>query len=595
MVGEFMFGVFNTSVVTGLSIAAAGILLRGSWKRYNARCRKRIWIFMAFCFFIPFHLFHFPGAYTAEIPNVVLQEFESSSANGVGKQVMTDGSLQSTQSQTEHNQAVDTLAPQISGQKNSGMELTVADALFVVWAFMCVLFTVYYAMGYWGMRRRIRRWSSECEDGYVLQVAQEVAAECKLKRIPEVRIMKDSEVGPFTTGVWRNIIILPDDALHEKGIRFILKHEMIHCRNHDISWRLLFLTVNIIHWFNPLAWYLRRAMEQDMEIACDEEVVSKASNEKRREYSDVIMSWVERSRYRGNAVSMGYVKGGGFLKRRFDCILNGGKKKNGLLLAGSICLFALFIGCAIQLQSNGKVYANGEPEAEAQDNHTKVTKDIQIQNDEVGDNLNPYKDILDKYYQAIYEHQTNPEQFDVNNYGGLILSIVNPYWALENEQNILSMVGFAYVDLNEDGIDELALGWIDNEFWNMDEGYVFAVYTIVDGKAALAIEGWERCLYVIGKDGYLYNSGSSGADESTYTKYKFSLEKEDFLEPVEEFYSYYSYDGNEKLWEHITNPEDINVIDLLTDEDEAETMGESWMESGIEIDYTLFEDYEGGI
>jgi hypothetical protein len=340
-------------------------------------------------------------------------------------------------------------------------------------------------------------------------------------------------------------------------------------------------------------------MEQDMEIACDEEVVSKASNEKRREYSDVIMSWVERSRYRGNAVSMGYVKGGGFLKRRFACILNGGKKKNGLLLAGSICLFALFIGCAIQLQSDGKVYANGEPEAEAQDNHTKVTKDIQIQNDEVGDNLNPYKDILDKYYQAIYEHQTNPEQFDVNNYGGLILSIVNPYWALENEQNILSMVGFAYVDLNEDGIDELALGWIDNEFWNMDEGYVFAVYTIVDGKAALAIEGWERCLYVIGKDGYLYNSGSSGADESTYTKYKFSLEKEDFLEPVEEFYSYYSYDGNETLWEHITNPEDINVIeytekhlDLLTDEDEAETMGESWMESGIEIDYTLFEDYE---
>jgi hypothetical protein len=135
---------------------------------------------------------------------------------------------------------------------------------------------------------------------------------------------------------------------------------------------------------------------------------------------------------------------------------------------------------------------NGEQESESQDSNSKVTEDLQIQDDEVSDNLNPYKDILDEYYQAINEHQTNPEQFDANNYGSLILSIVNPYWALENEENILSMVGFAYVDLNEDGIDELVLGWIDNEFWNMDEGYMFAVYTIVDGKVTPAIEGWER-------------------------------------------------------------------------------------------------------
>ncbi len=49
MTGEFMLGVINTSVVTGLSIAAAGILLRASWKSYSARCRKRIWIFLALC------------------------------------------------------------------------------------------------------------------------------------------------------------------------------------------------------------------------------------------------------------------------------------------------------------------------------------------------------------------------------------------------------------------------------------------------------------------------------------------------------------------------------------------------------------------
>jgi hypothetical protein len=247
--------------------------------------------------------------------------------------------------------------------------------------------------------------------------------------------------------------------------------------------------------------------------------------------------------------------------------------------------------------------ANVEQKSETQDSNSQVTEDLQTQNDEEKDNLNPYKDILHEYYQAIYEHQTNPEQWDwdTSNYAekGLLYDIVNPYWSWENTENMLSKVGFAFVDLNEDSIDELVLGWIGNEFWNMDEGYVFAIYTTVDDKAILAVEGWARCLYVIGKDGYLYNSGSSGADESTYTKYKFSLEWEDFLEPVEEVYSYYSYDDNEELWEHITNPEDIGVIeytekhqDLLIDGDEAYTMGESWMKLGMEIDYTPFCDYD---
>ncbi len=356
MKGEFMIGVLNTSVVTGLSILAAGIILRASWRSYSAKCRKKIWIFLAFCLFLPFYLVSFSGAYTAEIPNVVLQEFENRAADGEGEQEMTDSEAPSTQNQEQQMQTASDLSAQMPGQGNSGAELTAADVCFAVWLCICILFTVYYVIGYWNMRSKIRRQSSECEDEHTRQIIREIAAECGLKNIPEVRMREDSDEGPFTTGILKNVIILPAETLYEKDLRFILKHEMIHCRNHDISWRLLFLAGNIIHWFNPLVWYLRRAMEQDMEIACDEEVVNKASREKRMEYSDVILSWVERSKYRGNAVSTGYVKGVGFLKRRFDSILNGGKKKNGLLLVGGIFLFALFLGCMIRLQG-GKVYA----------------------------------------------------------------------------------------------------------------------------------------------------------------------------------------------------------------------------------------------
>ncbi len=362
MMGEFIMGVLNTSVVMGLGIAAAGILLKVSGKGYSAGCRKRIWIFLALCLLIPFHLFRIPGAYTAEIPDVVLREFDTSAAHGTGGQGMTNSSQQTgqdqiAQSQTMQGQSGQALAPWSSGQGEPKTELTVADVCFAVWMSVGVLMSVYFAAGYRRMQSRIRRWSRELGDGHVQEAIAEAAAECKLKRIPKIRIMKDSQEGPFTTGVLKNIIILPDDALDERDLRFILKNEMIHCRNHDIAWRLFFLIVNIIHWFNPLVWYLRRAAEQDMEIACDEGVVTFASREDRREYGDVILSWVERSSYRGNAVSTGYVNGGKFLKRRFDNIFNGGKKKNGILLSVGVCVLALLTGCVIQLQNGSKVYA----------------------------------------------------------------------------------------------------------------------------------------------------------------------------------------------------------------------------------------------
>ncbi|MCM1191077.1 MAG: M56 family metallopeptidase [Butyrivibrio sp.] len=363
MMGELMIGILNTSAVVGVSIAAAAIILGFSRKHYSAKCRKGIWIFMAFCLLIPFQLFRFPGAYTAEIPDYVLRRSESGTADHAGEQELTVPQ-QSVQGQPLQSQPGQNLSVQNSYVQNAPAvpeaELTVTDVIFIAWACVGILLAVWYTAGYWRMRSRIRRWSSECVNGHVWKLMGETAAECKLKNLPQLRIMQGSTEGPFTTGVFGSIIVLPDDALQEKDLRFILKHEVIHCRNHDVFWRLFLLAVNIIHWFNPLVWLLRRAAEQDMEIACDEEVVSLASGETRKEYSDVIMSWVEKSRYKGSAVSTGYVNGVKFLKRRFDSIFNGGKKKNGILLAGGVCILALVLGCVLQLQSGGRVYAKRE-------------------------------------------------------------------------------------------------------------------------------------------------------------------------------------------------------------------------------------------
>lgn len=101
---------------------------------------------------------------------------------------------------------------------------------------------------------------------------------------------------------------------------------------------------------------------------------------------------------------------------------------------------------------------------------------------------------------------------------------------------------------------------------------------------------------VIGEDGYVYQNGSSGAEETIYIKYQFDSNKEDFLKPIEELYS--QGNANDYWWEHITNPEEIGVIeytqkhdDIVIAKEDALAIGDAWIESGIVLEYTLFSDY----
>ena len=123
------------------------------------------------------------------------------------------------------------------------------------------------------------------------------------------------------------------------------------------------------------------------------------------------------------------------------------------------------------------------------------------------------------------------------------------------------------MDLDGDGSEELLLGWVGNDIWNLDDGYVFAIYTLSEGQPVLAVEGWERNTYVLGADGYLYNFGSSGADRTQWNKYRFDSTAPDFLEEVE----------------HVSVPENGQ---------EAVEVGEGWMASGVSIPYIPFASSE---
>ena len=83
-----------------------------------------------------------------------------------------------------------------------------------------------------------------------------------------------------------------------------------------------------------------------------------------------------------------------------------------------------------------------------------------------------YKDVLKKYKQAIKEHwnYTRLKQENIGSISNLLL---------ENKKVSMDKVGYAFQDINSDGVDELFIGEISKS-----NGTIYNVYTISDRKPA---------------------------------------------------------------------------------------------------------------
>ena len=166
----------------------------------------------------------------------------------------------------------------IEGALWHGVMLTQADAApiwlgaaAVIWAAVAALLLVTYG-------RRLRTISAAIEveadhplPDHVLPLAEEVAAELRLKRLPRFVVTRYYRV-PAVFGLRRPVILLPEPMLErfsETDLRNILRHEFAHIRRGDLLFKHLLLIVQMLNWFNPVAYILRRRMVALQEMCCD--------------------------------------------------------------------------------------------------------------------------------------------------------------------------------------------------------------------------------------------------------------------------------------------------------------------------------------
>ena len=95
-------------------------------------------------------------------------------------------------------------------------------------------------------------------------------------------------------GLLRPCLLLPGEPMDSARLRHALLHELTHYKRRDILFKLLVLWVCALHWFNPAVWLMRRAVERDLELACDDAALRVLPESERAAYGQTILSAAER-------------------------------------------------------------------------------------------------------------------------------------------------------------------------------------------------------------------------------------------------------------------------------------------------------------
>lgn len=114
------------------------------------------------------------------------------------------------------------------------------------------------------------------------------------KKLKDNIYISDKIKTPAVYGIIKPKIILPIEY-QESELIYILMHENAHIKRKDNLVRLLAFIIVCLHWFNPFAWLLLKLLYSDIELACDESVLSNCDETERKEYAYTLLSTAEKT------------------------------------------------------------------------------------------------------------------------------------------------------------------------------------------------------------------------------------------------------------------------------------------------------------
>lgn len=345
----------ENSLVTSAAIIAVlliGALLK---KRYNLKWRYLIWLVIAIRLLIPFN----PDLAQAPLSLAPLTQTltwalgqiegyqQNSPAPAASAESPAAGGVSSTVAAQKPAGAGIAANQGTAAGSGVGEQGTVFPA---IWLGGMLAFLAYHLFRYGYFMRSVKRWGNPITNERIITIFQVQQNELGIKH--KIAVRSSQKVpGPMMTGLFRPIILLPDENYADQDLEVILKHELIHFKRKDLWYKLVLLLANALHWFNPVVYWMYRTAERDMELTCDDEVVGNEDMDYRKSYSEAILLSLQKQKYRQSELSTYFHGGKRNLKERFSNLFET-KKKRG---TAAFCLaLALVLAASVLVAAENK-------------------------------------------------------------------------------------------------------------------------------------------------------------------------------------------------------------------------------------------------
>ncbi len=323
--------------ITAGFVVLGVLLLRLLFKKAPKWIVVLLWAFVAVRLILPFSF----ESVLSIVPDIDVPVAQSSQSDTSGNMTYTHPATgQEIEIITEYDEVVDdfglgndaALIP--AGDTDSGVSVTPAQLATAVWLCGVVGMTVYAAMSYILLYRRVRT----------------------ATRLRDNIYQSDAVGSPFVLGIIRPRIYLPY-TLSEAHLDSVLAHEQSHIKRGDHIIKPLGFLLLTVYWFQPLLWVAYVLLCRDIELACDEKAIKTLSEEERRGYSMALLeSAVGRRRIAACPLAFGEVA----VSSRIQSVMS--YKKPAFWVIIIAVIVGLIAGAMLLTdRPEGKTY--GEPDA----------------------------------------------------------------------------------------------------------------------------------------------------------------------------------------------------------------------------------------
>lgn len=290
---DFLTSMAGVSLGGGAVIVLLAVLARVTRGRYGARWRCWAWLLLALRLAIPLPLLP-EGRASAPIQIQVPPDRVLYHATAVPR---PSGPAPSQPVQTAVPSAVPSQSADAPEEETpvypqqTGPTITAGNLLLALWLLGGAAVLGYNLIAHLRFRRYLARWCRPVEDGDTIRLFNGLCDSLSLYCRPRLLVCPGLAV-PMLAGLFRPVLLLPEDAAGSDGLGYALLHELVHYRRRDIWLKTLVLWVNAVHWFNPLVWLMVRAVERDTELACDEGALKRLPPEEHAAYGRAILQAV---------------------------------------------------------------------------------------------------------------------------------------------------------------------------------------------------------------------------------------------------------------------------------------------------------------